>query len=294
MAFLDETGLAELWKLICSKHDGFVNEHLWKRTLTAEAEIPAKYTLGEVQTNVEIFSVELVSDVVEWIYNAAISVNDDGTINIGTDAFAPTMQWFANNLTASLPGNFVQFIQGTNLDTSAVYYIPSDATVNVGDFMSGDLTATVSKIQLVTGHAKIEAGSYLDYVNSPDINAYPPSQDDVYTYTYLGQLGNKVQIATGSYTGTGTYGASNPCSLTFDFKPLFVAVISGRNGASNELYHIFAINGQTLIPGVPAGSSTVYDLTGQWDGKTFSWYSTDSTTVQLNYSGATYYYFAAG
>lgn len=29
------------------------------------------------------------------------------------------------------------------------------------------------------------------------------------------------RIQTGSYVGTGTYGASNPCSLTFNFKPIF-------------------------------------------------------------------------
>ena len=28
----------------------------------------------------------------------------------------------------------------------------------------------------------------------------------------------QVRIATGSYVGTGTYGASNPCSLTFPFR----------------------------------------------------------------------------
>ena len=30
-------------------------------------------------------------------------------------------------------------------------------------------------------------------------------------------LDGKARIQTGSYVGTGTYGASNPCSLTFDF-----------------------------------------------------------------------------
>ena len=32
----------------------------------------------------------------------------------------------------------------------------------------------------------------------------------------------QVRIATGSYVGTGTYGASNPCSLTFAFSPKVV------------------------------------------------------------------------
>jgi len=36
------------------------------------------------------------------------------------------------------------------------------------------------------------------------------------------------QIATGSYTGTGTYGSANPCSLTFDFTPKMV-IITGKN-----------------------------------------------------------------
>ena len=38
-------------------------------------------------------------------------------------------------------------------------------------------------------------------------------------------LTNAAKIATGSYVGTGTYGASNPCSLTFDFVPRFVLII---------------------------------------------------------------------
>lgn len=33
---------------------------------------------------------------------------------------------------------------------------------------------------------------------------------------------SKARIQTGSYVGTGTYGANNPCSLTFDFEPKFL------------------------------------------------------------------------
>ena len=36
----------------------------------------------------------------------------------------------------------------------------------------------------------------------------------------------KAKIQTGSYIGTGTYGASNPCSLTFDFVPKIVYIYS--------------------------------------------------------------------
>ena len=40
----------------------------------------------------------------------------------------------------------------------------------------------------------------------------------------LAQLGTKAKIQTGSYVGTGTYGADNPCSLTFDFEPTILWV----------------------------------------------------------------------
>lgn len=45
----------------------------------------------------------------------------------------------------------------------------------------------------------------------------------------LDDIGNlqseQVRIATGSYVGTGTYGASNPCSLTFLFQNLFCRIL---------------------------------------------------------------------
>ena len=37
---------------------------------------------------------------------------------------------------------------------------------------------------------------------------------------------SRAKIQTGSYVGTGTYGANNPCSLTFDFVPKFLYIKS--------------------------------------------------------------------
>ena len=36
---------------------------------------------------------------------------------------------------------------------------------------------------------------------------------------------SKARIQTGNYVGTGTYGANNPCSLTFDFVPRFFMIL---------------------------------------------------------------------
>ncbi len=43
-----------------------------------------------------------------------------------------------------------------------------------------------------------------------------------------------VQIATGSYVGTGTYGADHPCSLTFDFSPQIVGIIVVVHGRHRQ------------------------------------------------------------
>ena len=45
----------------------------------------------------------------------------------------------------------------------------------------------------------------------------------------------KVRIESGSYVGTGTYGANNPCSLTFDFIPRFFMIL-GYSSPSTTYY----------------------------------------------------------
>lgn len=110
-----------------------------------------------------------------------------------------------------------------------------------------------------------------------------------------------------SYVGTGTYGASNPTSLSFSFTPLFVIFIGYYApkafgvGAFNNPY-----SGLWMIP--VSSLSTAYrqyfgfclDNTSSAYGKrsadsnTAYWYSTSNATEQLNASGQTYYFLAIG
>lgn len=117
------------------------------------------------------------------------------------------------------------------------------------------------------------------------------------------------QIATGSYTGTGTYGSANPCSLTFNFVPKILWVYVSTNGYLNidEFYDlqrnaVFITNGTTSAPiaGSVSGSSSAFSNTFTW-GTTVSWYSAYNNNnkdvgaaTQLNYSGYTYKYIAIG
>lgn len=116
----------------------------------------------------------------------------------------------------------------------------------------------------------------------------------------------KARIATGSYTGTGTYGASHPNSLTFAFEPAVLLVSSpgnyglegfGYDSSSNVTY---AMIGSVLTTsykqyfgiGVNA-NATGYGKKSS-DGKTFFWYNTASAANQWNESKKVYHYIAIG
>ena len=114
-----------------------------------------------------------------------------------------------------------------------------------------------------------------------------------------------VKIEVGSYVGTNTYGADNPNSLTFRFKPKLVFVF-GRSENIYTSFGVFALDQLTdkYIQGgyfVEVGfnyDSVATKLYAKKVEKTLSWYSTYSSDLQLNgYSDSyttTYTYFAFG
>ncbi len=99
------------------------------------------------------------------------------------------------------------------------------------------------------------------------------------------------QIETGSYTGTGTYGSSNPNSLTFGFAPKMVFVIGGN-------YKTLGVFSSPVLSAAVSstsfGSSSVKGLSVSWAGNTVTWYSTSNYSLQLNESGFGYEYVAIG
>ena len=81
-------------------------------------------------------------------------------------------------------------------------------------------------------------------------------------------------IAVGEYTGTGTYGQSNPNTLTFNSAPSMVLVYG-----DNEI----------LIVSSPNTEGIAYI-----QGNQAKWYSTISAEDQMNSNGITYNYIAVG
>ena len=109
----------------------------------------------------------------------------------------------------------------------------------------------------------------------------------------------KAKIQTGSYVGTGTYGTANPCSLTFDFEPLFGIILGNKSPIADF--------NQNMNPGFLAvrGTSGFYNLiaqsSGSYYGPLFTWetnkltgYATRNAIAQANVSNEKYYYFFVG
>lgn len=106
-------------------------------------------------------------------------------------------------------------------------------------------------------------------------------------------IAGRAQVATGSYTGTGTFGISNPNSLTFDFVPLFIILI-GRMYYNPDV--LILARGVTEI-GVLGGRSSSYTNYVTWDDKTVQWYvSADDAeaSYQMNELKTVYDYVAIG
>lgn len=131
------------------------------------------------------------------------------------------------------------------------------------------------------------------YVNSPSPDAYPPAVSDGYTYNPLGQLGDKVRIATGSYTGAGTFGSSSPNRLTFEFEPKVVFIGAG----TTNTFSVVMVRDGTSTGLILGDDYRGYQVVS-WNGNTVTWYlgNTRRTAadMQLNERGITYYYVAIG
>ena len=125
-----------------------------------------------------------------------------------------------------------------------------------------------------------------------------------------------VQIATGSYVGTGTYGADHPCSLTFNFLPKLIMITRYHTGTSSIDYifpgdsegnywlmdaNTLADSGASLSGYVGTGFGRVFGYGGgasvgykSSDQRTIYWYSGNDAASQFNSDGTTYYYAAIG
>lgn len=108
------------------------------------------------------------------------------------------------------------------------------------------------------------------------------------------------------YAGTGTYGASNPCSITFSFSPKAVFCLGGKNISYGvTLNSAYKDDGNPIIvceyeptSYSRGGGFFAYQSTNSYvkistDRKTLTWYHDSSANAQLN-NTFRYYFLGIG
>lgn len=178
---------------------------------------------------------------------------------------------------------------GINVNTAQIYLRGSaDA------YWSAGLKAQGQKVIGV-------AGSYVatDYVQSGDRGTYPDSGFvGNYEYEYLGiPFDNAVtapKIETGSYVGTGAYGANNPNTLTFGFKPKMVFMTDGRDNFDERYTMFFPWIESLKTINIFKVSQNDYQLNTTISGNTISWFTTSNASFQWNEANRKYCYLAIG
>lgn len=111
------------------------------------------------------------------------------------------------------------------------------------------------------------------------------------------------RIQTGSYVGTGTYGESNPCSLTFNFEPIMILFLNASH-LEDENFPLFLTPNMTkskLYNDAYQQSPSRYywcldSVTWSNNNKKVSWYSKGAPSWevgpewQMNISNQVYNY----
>ena len=179
----------------------------------------------------------------------------------------------------------------------------SNGTQKVGGFYYQYLK---SNVEVITSKKVFDHYTDLgdwEYVTSISKETYPENGYlNGYVYEYIGvpfdNSVNAVKIETGSYMGTGTYGSSNPCSLTFDFSPILVYIvrkdISG-NGYVDAMAKFYSICMDETYPGNSSNSNYYYQSVSANGGEaklannTLTWYAS-SAAKQMNALDSSYEY----
>lgn len=275
-------------KLLSRFNTGLGNEYMWIRGVYETADGDNLYGAQLMDPNVH-GDMLLISD--------SVSISANGDVSLVEPTQQQASAAFRDEVVDNpsiLRGKYTQLQNGLTQYANTICRVTPTATFYTGGrFLYCNDNSVYRVVTII---------SPIDYVNSADPAEYPPSEPDGYAYSPLGQLGDKVRIETGSYVGTGTYGADNPNSLTFWFAPKAIIIIpSSNDGHSyNEHLGIF-VYGVKYPPmsfdggggGASALLSSVNTVTG-WGSNTITWYNIEYSDRQLNDSDYIYFYFAIG
>ena len=255
------------------------------------------------------------SSVVTYTYGSSVTINQtDGTVTIDNPQTLTTQGVPDASIFDPLIGSYYMCDKPMRhpntgqeiMLANTLYFIPDGTTItNNGE----DYYLATAAMKIST--EKTAPGDW-EYLQSSTRSAYPDSgTQDGYEYEYLGiPFDNAVtapRIETGSYVGTGTYGASNPNTLTFGFAPHLVIMYyaDGRYSGNLRPYDDLSV---AVVPMdfittsyLHTNSPTVTGYSADYtyskksdDGKTLFWYNTRNAMGQLNNTNDNVFYMAIG
>ena len=280
---------------------GKYNQYWWRRKLIPTEE--SWYETRESVSDHEISYAGTPSRENTVYYSNSINISQtDGTISL-SDPNSLTFSYDDySNIVPAIRGKYIY--AGINL---TIVFVPQTAEVYSTTSGGGFRVKIRQCYKIVSVHGVPPTEMPWQYVQSSDRSAYPDSgTQDGYEYEYLGiPFDNAVgapKIETGSYTGTGTYGASNPNSLTFGFEPKLV-VITGNGVGEIGILQCSAgarfggymdtklVNSATLSISVSGNSVSWYSYAPYQNGTAVS----NAAAYQLNTrSSYAYTYLAIG
>lgn len=168
----------------------------------------------------------------------------------------------------------------------------------VSNWYGNSANSFTNLLQVVANMTDENIGDW-EFVTSRNRNQYPDTgNEDGYDYEYLGiPFDNAVtapKIETGSYVGTGTYGANNPNTLTFGFKPKMVFMTDGRDNFDERYTMFFPWIESLKTINIFKVSQNDYQLNTTISGNTISWFTTSNASFQWNEANRKYCYLAIG
>lgn len=150
-----------------------------------------------------------------------------------------------------------------------------------------DVTAGSEAEVIFSGTAKMDGITQGTIIESPGVYGVSPTDGIINVYEKDRPRG---LIASGSYVGTGTYGADNPVELDFGFSPSLLFIYGER---SSDVYFPFFSRAFGAVNLYAYGNDVrTKGLTVEFTERGVKFYSTSNEIEQLNVLGLQYKYIA--
>ena len=273
---------------------GNYNLHWWRRRTAANSYVENRPTTGTYTIWYSIIGTATLN------YSDSISISDTGVVSLVNPSIK-SISSYNTEMNFLLGKYFKGTGQSCNMngtpasDANTIYYMPETSSIQF-DTWDNPYAIIAKDAQPVGSVFQTTVGDW-EYLQSHDRDTYPDSgESDGYEYQYLGKpLDNAVtapNIATGEYTGTGTYGSANPNTLTFDFEPKLVIILWDDYRMIGSFLGIYIHGTNYMTSGLGTYSSNGANPVST-NGMSISWYGDDADR-QFNRSNTIYKYIALG